>query len=80
MNQQLTNLDLFEFIGRQALEINVLRKQAEQLKAMLRQAQNGIIEAQEVAKKLHHQAQKSAIENNGAEVEQLENEPSYSTK
>ncbi len=78
MNQQITNIDMFELIGRQVLEIDLLRKQNEQLKIMLQQAQNGIIEAQEVAKKLHHQIQKSTMENNGAEVEQLRNEPSYS--
>ncbi len=37
MNQQITNLDLFEFIGRQALEIDFLRKRAEQLQLMLEQ-------------------------------------------
>lgn len=66
---------MFEFIGRQALEIDLLRKQNEQLKAMLQQAQGGIIEAQEVAKKIHRQTQKSAIESNGAEIGQLEKEP-----
>ncbi len=68
---------MFEFIGRQALQNDLLGKENEQLKAMLRQAQNGIIEAQEVAKKLHCQMQKSATENNGAELaERLED---YST-
>ncbi len=70
MNNQITNLDLFEFIGRQALEIDMLRKENEQLKIMLVQSQNGIVEAQEVTKKLHHQIQKSTIENNGAELAQ----------
>ncbi len=77
-NQQIEIDDLFEFIGRQALDNYLLRKQTEQLKTMLRQAQNGIVEAQEVAKKLHHQMQKSAIENNGAEL--VERETSHSTK
>ena len=79
-NQQITASDLFPLIGRQTIEINLLREKIEQLQAMLQQAQNGIIEAQEVAKKLHHQIQKSAMENNGAEVKQLENEPGYSTR
>ena len=76
MKQQITNLDLFELIGRQALQIDLLKKENEQLLSMLQQAQSGIIEAQEVAKKLHRQTQKSAIENNGAELaERLENYP-----
>ncbi len=79
MNQQITNLDMCEFIGRQALEIDLLRKQNEQLKAMLQQTQNGITEAQEVAKRLHHQIQNGAMENNSAEVEELKDEPNYST-
>ena len=79
MNQQITNLDMLELIGRQALEIDLLKKQNEQLVAMVQQAQNGIIEAQGVAKKLHCQIQKSATENNGAEIGQLEDKP-YSTK
>ena len=75
MKQQITTSDLFEFMGRQALDIEILRKQIEQLKMMLQQAQKGITEAQEVAKKLH-QTQKSAIENNGVELaERLENYP-----
>ncbi len=74
MNQQITNLDLFEFIGRQALEIDLLKKQSEQLIAMVQQSQNGIIEAQEVAKKLYRQTQKSTMENNGAEIGQSEKE------
>ncbi len=78
MNQQITNLDMFEFIGRQALQIDFLGKQVEQLTVMVQQSQKSAVEAQEVAKKLHHQMQKSAMKNNGAEVEQLGNEPSYS--
>ncbi len=77
MNQQITVSDLFPLIGRQTIEINLLREKIEQLQAMLQQAQGGIIEAQEVAKKLHHQTQKSAIENNDAELaEKIED---YST-
>jgi len=78
MNQQITDLDLFEFIGRQALQIDLLKRQAEQLQTMLVQSQNGIAEAQKVAKGLHRQIQKSTIENNGAEIKQpLED---YSTR
>ncbi len=68
MNQQITNLDMFELIGRQALQIDFLGKQVEQLTAMIQQAQNSATEAQEIAKKLHRQIQKSAMENNGAEL------------
>ncbi len=67
MSQHITASDLFPLIGRQTIEINLLREKIEQLQAMLRQAQNGIIEAQEVAKKLHQQIQKRADEaKNGA--------------
>ncbi len=69
---------MFELIGRQALQIDFLGKQVEQLTVMVQQAQSSAVEAQEVAKKLHRQIQKSAIENNGAEVGQLEKESSYS--
>ncbi len=75
----ITSLDLFELIGRQAVQIDLLKKENEQLKAMLQQAQNGITEAQEIAKKLHQQTQKSAIENNGA-LEEKKREVDYSMK
>ncbi len=69
MNQQLTDLDLFEFIGRQAVQIDFLRKQVDQLQAMVQQSQQSAVEAQEVAKKLHSQTQKSVIGNNDAKVQ-----------
>jgi len=65
-------------MGRQALDIEILRKENEQLKSMLLQAQNGITEAQEVAKKLHQQIQESAMENHGAEL--AKQDSTYSTK
>lgn len=74
MSQQITASDLFPLIGRQTVEIDLLKKQNDQLLSMLQQAQSGIIEAQEVAKKLDRQIQKSAIENNGAEIGRLEKE------
>ncbi len=77
MNQQITANDLFPLIGQQAVEIALLRQQVEQLQAMIRQAQSSATEAQEVAKKLHGQIQKSAMKNNGAE---LVGQVDYSTK
>jgi len=39
VSQQVTTQDLFEFIGRQAIEIDLLRKQLEQLSAVIQQIQ-----------------------------------------
>lgn len=37
MNHQVTTQDLFEIIGRQTVEIDLLRKQLEQLSVMVQQ-------------------------------------------
>ncbi len=39
MNQQITTQDLFEIIGRQTVELELLRKQLEQLSAIVEQIQ-----------------------------------------
>ena len=39
MNHQVTTQDLFEIIGRQTVEIELVRKQSEQLSAILKQIQ-----------------------------------------
>ncbi len=39
MTQQVTTQDLFELIGRQTVEIEQLRKQLDQLSAMVKQIQ-----------------------------------------
>ncbi len=39
MSQQVTTQDLFEIIGRQTVEIDLLRKQLEQLSAVIQQFQ-----------------------------------------
>lgn len=39
MNQQVTTQDLFELIGRQTVEIDLLRKQLDQMSAMIQLSQ-----------------------------------------
>ena len=73
MNQIDIN-DMFRIIGRQRVEIELLNRQLEQMQEVAQQEQNRASEAQEVAKKLYQQMQKSAIENNGAEIGRLEKE------
>ncbi|KKM90974.1 hypothetical protein LCGC14_1233260 [marine sediment metagenome] len=74
-NRQVTTQDLLQIIGRQRVEIELMTRQLEQMQSLAQSEQNRANEAQEVAKKLHQQIQKSAIENNGAEIGRLEKEP-----
>ena len=77
MNQQrqMTNLDLFEFIGRQALEIDFLRKQAEQFQALAQSEQNRANEAQGVADEAQLLAKRLYHQQNGADKKQAVQTP-----
>ncbi len=66
MNQQrqVTTQELFEIIGRQRVEIELMGKEIEQLKALAQSEQKRAIEAQLLAKRLYHQQ-------NGVEKKQI---------
>ena len=67
MNQIDIN-DMFRIIGRQTVEIDLIRKQLEQMKTLALSEQNRANEAQLLAKRLYHQQ-------NGAEKKQAVQTP-----
>ena len=68
MNRQVTTQDLFEIIGRQRVEIELMTRELEKMQTLVQHEQNRANEAQLLAKRLYHQQ-------NGAVPEEVEQIP-----